>query len=416
MTASADPTTRQLDIVVFGASGFTGRLVVEYLLERYGADGEVRWGVAGRNEAKLRGVLSDLGATSESIPVMVADSSDADALDAIASQTRVVLTTVGPYAKYGSELVAACVRNGTAYCDLAGEVQWMRKMIDQHQDEAQQSGARIVHACGFDSIPSDLGVWFLQRVANERFDAPCNRVSLLVRAMRGGMSGGTVASLLNVIEEGKQDRTIARQLVDPYTLNPEGERQGPDGRDQMSAAYNDQLGVWTSPFVMAIINQRVVRRTNALLDYVYGRDFRYNESVINGPGISGRLQALSTASGMGAFMLASSSDFLRENLVKRLLPEQGAGPGRQARENGFFNLILAGTTAAGESIRVRVTGDRDPGYGSTSKMIAESALCLARDELDVGGGFWTPASAMKDQLLGRLEANAGLKFEVIDEG
>jgi len=414
MTASTDLPSREFDVVVFGASGFTGRLVVEYLLERYPPGGALRWAVAGRNASKLKGVLAELGAGEDAVPVMVADSADEDALDGIARQTRVVLTTVGPYAKYGSGLVAACVRNGTAYCDLAGEVQWMRRMIDLHHEEAERTGARIVHACGFDSVPSDLGVWFLQREAKARYGAPCARVSLLVRAMRGGMSGGTVASLLNVIEEGKQDREVARQLAHPYTLNPEGEREGPDGRDQVSAEYNDQLGVWTSPFIMAIINQRIVRRSNALLDYRYGREFRYRESVVTGPGISGRLKALSAVSAMGAFMLASSSDFLRENLVKRFLPEQGAGPGREARESGFFNLVLAGTTAAGELLRARVTGDRDPGYGSTSKMISEAAVCLAQDELDVGGGFWTPASAMKDKLLDRLQANAGLTFEVID--
>ena len=414
MSTTSDLPSREFDVVVFGASGFTGRLVAEYLLERYPPGGELRWAVAGRNESKLKTVLSQLGDAADAIPIRVADSADDAALEAIAGQTRVVLTTVGPYAKYGSALVAACVRNGTSYCDLAGEVQWMRKMIDQHHEDACRTGARIVHACGFDSVPSDLGVWFLQSEALTRFGTPCSEVSLLVRAMRGGMSGGTVASLLNVIEESQHDRDIARQLVDPYTLNPEGEREGPDGRDQRSAEYNNQLDVWTSPFVMAVINQRIVRRTNALLDYRYGRDFRYRESVISGPGISGRLKAVSAVSGMRAFLLASSSDFLRENLVKRFLPEQGAGPGPEAREAGFFNLILAGTTASGQKLRARVTGDRDPGYGSTSKMIAESAVCLARNELDTDGGFWTPASAMKDKLLDRLQANAGLTFEIIE--
>lgn len=414
MASPDTPVSRELDVVVFGASGFTGRLVVEYLIERYPAGGGVNWAIAGRNKDKLKAVLADLGEDSGAIPVLIADSSDAAALDAIAERTRVVLTTVGPYARHGSELVAACVRNGTGYCDLAGEVQWMRKMIDRYQEEARQTGARIVHACGFDSIPSDLGVWFLQRESIARYGKPCRRVSLLVRAMRGGMSGGTAASMINVIEEGKQDREIARQLVDPYTLNPEGERDGPDGRDQAFAVYNDQLDVWTSPFLMAIINQRIVRRTNAVLGYPYGKDFQYNESVISGPGVSGRMKALATVSGMGAFMLASSNDFLRDNLVKRLLPEQGAGPGRESRENGFFNFIIAGTTADGEEIRARVTGDRDPGYGSTSKMIAEAGVCLARNALDVEGGFWTPAAAMKDRLLERLKANAGLTFDIID--
>ena len=286
-------------------------------------------------------------------------------------------------------------------------------MIDRHQKDAEANGARIVHACGFDSVPSDLGVWALQREARDRFGKTCNRVSLLVRAMRGGFSGGTAASLLNVIEESRRDREIARQLVDPYTLNPEGMREGPDGRDQLGIAYNEALGVWTSPFVMAIINQRVVRRTNALLGYEYGKDFRYNEAVMNGPGVSGRLKAMTAAASMGAFMLASSTDLIRDNVVKRLLPAQGTGPSRKERETGFFNLVLVGMTDADETLKMRVTGDRDPGYGSTSKMIAECAVCLASDPLDVGGGFWTPASAMDGQLLQRLEQNAGLKFEVI---
>lgn len=413
MSDQTPEASRDFDVVVFGASGFTGRLVAEYLLKRYSAGGELRWAVAGRNADKLRQTLKEIGAPDAAIPVLIADSGDPDALDAVARRTRVVLTTVGPYAKYGSELVAACVRRGTGYCDLAGEVQWMRQMIDRHQADARQSGARIVHACGFDSIPSDFGVWFLQREAVERFGKSCNEVSLLVRAMRGGMSGGTVASLLNVVEESKRDRDVARQLVDPYTLNPADKRDGPDGRDQTGAVYNEALGVWTSPFVMALINQRIVRRTNALLDYEYGRDFCYSEAVMTGPGLSGRLKALSATAAMGAFMLASSIELTRENLVKRFLPEPGSGPDKKAREKGFFNLVLAGSTHAGEKLRVRVTGDRDPGYGSTSKMIAESAVCLARNELEVGGGFWTPVSAMKGRLLTRLQQNAGLKFEVL---
>lgn len=413
MSEQTPESSRDFDVVVFGASGFTGRLVAEYLLNRYSAGGELRWAVAGRNADKLRQTLKEIGAPDAAIPVLIADSGDPDALDAVARRTRVVLTTVGPYAKYGSELVAACVRRGTGYCDLAGEVQWMRQMIDRHQADARESGARIVHACGFDSIPSDFGVWFLQREAVERFGKSCNDVSLLVRAMRGGMSGGTVASLLNVVEESKRDRDVARQLVDPYTLNPADKRDGPDGRDQTGAVYNEALGVWTSPFVMALINQRIVRRTNALLDYEYGRDFRYSEAVMTGPGLSGRLKALSATAAMGAFMLASSIELTRENLVRRFLPDPGSGPDKKARENGFFNLVLAGSTHAGEKLRVRVTGDRDPGYGSTSKMIAESAVCLARNELDVGGGFWTPVSAMKGRLLTRLQQNAGLKFEVL---
>ncbi len=413
MSAASDNPEREFDIVVFGASGFTGRLVADYLRQQYATGGELRWAVAGRNRDKLERVMKSIGLEAGSVPILVADSTDPASLNSIAAQTRVVLTTVGPYAKHGSALVEACVRNGTSYCDLAGEVQWMRQMIDAHQADAEASGARIVHACGFDSIPSDLGVWFLQREAVDRFGKTCNDVSLGVRAIRGGFSGGTAASLLNAIEEGKRDRAVARMMVDPYSLNPEGEREGPDGRDQQGPAYNEALGVWTCPFVMAVINQRVVRRTNALLGYEYGKDFRYNESTMTGAGLGGRLKAVTASAAMGAFMVASAIDFARENIVKRLVPDQGEGPDEKARESGFFNLVLVGKTHADETIRVRVTGDRDPGYGSTSKMIAESAVCLAKDELPVAGGFWTPASAMDGKLLTRLQANAGLTFEVL---
>lgn len=412
MNQSLNGDGREFDLVVYGASGFTGRLVVEYLLRQY-AGGALKWAVAGRSRNKLEAVLSELGTNAATVPVLIADSSDADALGAIAERTRTVLTTVGPYAKYGSDLVAACVEHGTHYCDLAGEVQWMREMIDTHQERAVATGARIVHACGFDSVPSDLGTWFLQRKAILRFGAPCQKVSLLVRAMRGGASGGTVASLLDVIEESRRDRDVARLLSDPYTLNPKGQREGPDGRDQSGVAYNKILGVWTSPFVMALVNQRVVRRTNALTDYAYGRDFQYSEAVISGPGVSGRLKAVSQAAGLGAFMLASSNDWARENVVKRFMPEPGEGPDEERRESGFFNLVLVGRTANRDVLKARVTGDRDPGYGSTSKMISECAVCLATDELDLGGGFWTPASAMGDVLLDRLVDNAGLTFELI---
>ena len=413
MSAASNLSERDFDIVVFGASGFTGRLIAEYLHRQYSTGGELRWAVAGRNQEKLERVMQSIGLESGSVPILVADSTDPASLDNIAAQTRVVLTTVGPYAKHGTGLVEACVRNGTSYCDLAGEVQWMRQMIDTYQDAAEESGARIVHACGFDSIPSDLGVWFLQRESVDRFGKTCSQVSLGVRAMRGGMSGGTAASLLNVIEESKRDRSIARIMVDPYSLNPEGQREGPDGRDQQGPVYNEALGGWTCPFVMAVINQRVVRRTNALLDYEYGKDFRYNESTMTGPGIGGRLKAVTASAAMGAFMVASSIDFTRNNVVRHLVPDQGDGPNENARETGFFNMVLVGKTHADETIRVRVTGDRDPGYGSTSKMIAESAVCLAKDELPVAGGFWTPASAMDGKLLTRLQANAGLNFEVL---
>ena len=399
--------------MVYGASGFTGQLVVEYLAERYPQDAPLRWAIAGRDREKLERVVADKCVTGGRPAVIVADSDDAAALASLAAQTRVVLTTVGPYARYGSKLVAACVESGTHYCDLAGEAQWIRRMIDEHQARAELSGARIVNSCGFDSIPSDLGVYYLQRQARARFGKPFDEMVLLVKAMKGGASGGTFASLLNVMDEAQRDREVARIVADPYCLNPRDERQGPACRDQRGVRFCNVAGVWTAPFVMAAINTRIVRRSNALLDYAYGREFRYREATSTGGGFGGWLQAAAMTASLATFMLACSSGFLRSKIMPRLLPAPGQGPTRQQRESGFFDLRLFGQTRAGDTMQLRVTGDRDPGYGSTSKMLSESAVCLALDELETGGGFWTTAAAMGQVLIDRLIENAGLRFEVM---
>ena len=404
---------RQYDVIVWGASGFTGRLVTEYLFGKYGTGGELRWAIAGRSQDKLETICAELGIASGSVPIITADSFDSESMQGLARNTRVVLTTVGPYAKYGSALVEACVKHGTHYCDLAGEVQWMRLMIDRFQSDAEASGARIVHSCGFDSIPSDIGVWFLQQEAQKYHGDPCADVKLLVKAMKGGASGGTFASMMNALEESRRDRNIAKILVDPYALNPDGERRGPDGRDQTGIEFYDGTGVWTAPFVMAGVNTRVVRRTNALLKYPYGRDFEYSEATVSGKGPAGWMKSAAMTAGLGGFMFASSFDFSRSVLVNRILPKPGEGPSKEQREAGFFNLLLVGKLANETLIRARVTGDRDPGYGSTCKMLGESAVCLAMDDLPSQGGFWTPASAMADELHKRLVENAGLGFDLV---
>jgi len=405
---SATPReNRRHDLVVYGASGFVGRLVVEYLAARYPQGGALRWAVAGRSRARLEAMLEECAGNGARPDVIVADCHDRAALDRLARDTRVVLTTVGPYAKYGSELVAACVANGTDSCDLCGEVRWMRRMIDQHQAAAQASGARIVMCCGFDSIPSDLGVFALQQHARQVGGRPCSEITLFVRAMKGGVSGGTIASMLIATEQARKNESDAAVLADPYGLNPDGEREGPDGPDQIASQFHAGAGEWTAPFVMASINTRVVRRTNALLGHPHGRDFRYQEAIACGKGLRGRIKAglIST----GVRLLTSSS--LAQRGVARLGPKPGEGPSRKKRESGCFNLLLIGKQADGKVLRLRVKGDRDPGYGSTSKMCAESAICLAKDELGTAGGFWTPAAAMGAPLLNRLTASAGLRFE-----
>ncbi len=410
--------SRRYDVVLWGATGFTGALVAEYLTEGLPESG-IRLALGGRSRAKLEALRQRLVETyppAADLPLIIADSHDRSSLDDMAAATEVVCTTVGPYARYGQELVAACVEAGTDYCDLTGEVPFIRAMIDQHQERARTTGARIVHCCGFDSIPSDLGTLMLQEAAIDRFAAPADGVTLVLGANRGGFSGGTVASLTNVIEESKRNREIRRIVGDPYALNPKGERRGPDGPDLLGPRFDHELGRWTGPFVMASINTRVVRRSNALLDWRYGRDFRYAEVTGFPPGLKGRLGAGALAGGLGAFVAALSWGPTRSLLTKTLLPEPGEGPNRETRENGFFNISLhgRGSTADGErfDLTAHVRGHKDPGYGETAKMLGESALCLALDEaiLESEGGILTPATAMGMTLVDRLR-RAGMVFE-----
>ncbi|MDH3548406.1 MAG: saccharopine dehydrogenase NADP-binding domain-containing protein [Gammaproteobacteria bacterium] len=405
---------RNLDIVVFGATGFTGTLVTEYLLRQYGIGQDVRWAIAGRSASKLAEVKAQLGDSAADLEAIVADSSDESALASLAARTRVVLTTVGPYALYGSKLVAACANAGTDYCDLAGEVQWIRKMIDTYQERACETGARIVHCCGFDSVPMDMGVWFLQDAAQKKHGAYCEKISLYVKATKGTASGGTLASMINIIEEAKADRNVARLMANPYALNPESQREGPDGRDQKKVIFDDVVESWTAPFVMAGINTRVVRRSHALAGFPYGQDFRYRECTLTGKGIGGWMKGTLMTVGLGALVLAISLGPTRKLLQRFVLPKPGEGPDRELQQSGFFNLMQIGVLPDGTVMRTRITGDQDPGYGSTSKMLSEAAVCLAKDELETKGGVLTPATALGSHYLARLRANAGLTFELVD--
>jgi len=403
---------REFDVVVVGATGFTGALVAEYLCERYGIAGELRWAIAGRSADKLAAVRESLGSSARELPLIVADSLDAGAMRDLARRTRVALTTVGPYAHFGSELVAACAANGTHYCDLAGEVQWVRRMIDQHDAEARQSGARIVHCCGFDSIPMDIGAWFLQREALQRHGAYCESISLLVKAIKGGASGGTMASMMNVMAEARADRNVARTLARPYSLNPDGSPNGPDRGDQRGIRLSEDGGTWTAPFVMGSVNTRVVRRSHALLGYPWGRNFRYDEAIRTGNGAAGWVRAAMITAGLTGLITAASFGWSRRILQRFVLPKPGTGPDRAAREAGFFKLEQIGRLPDGTQLHTTISGDRDPGYGSTSKMLAECAACLALDKLDGNAGVLTPVAAMAEPLFERLQRNAGLTFEV----
>ncbi len=408
---------REFEVVVWGASGFTGKLTAEYLLARYGVPGMLRWAIAGRKAAKLEAVRADLaretGVAAAALPILVGDGDDAAFLDTLTRRTQVVCTTVGPYARYGSKLVAACAANGTDYCDLTGEVHWMARMIEGHHDAAVASGARITFNCGFDCIPSDLGAFFLQREMRARHGVACSRIQYRVAGFSGGASGGTVASMLAMMEEAERDPAVMHAMTDPYALNPKGERAGPDGPERTAPAWDADFQQWTAPFVMAGINTKVVRRTNALLGYAYGRDFRYDEAMLWGAGPLGFTKAAATSTATLAVMRAMRIGPLRRAISGRL-PQPGDGPSRQKREAGYFDIHLRGEhpTDATKSLRARIRGDRDPGYGSTSKMLGESAVCLARDPLAVAGGCWTPASAMGEPLLARLNENAGVTFRL----
>ncbi len=408
---------RDFDLILWGATGFTGQLLADYLLKRHGADGDLRWALAARNQVKLAKVKEELGAEAEKLPVLIADSSDRESLDEMVARTRAICSTVGPYALYGTELVDACAAAGTDYCDLTGEVPWMRRVLDQFGEAARASGARIVHCCGFDSIPSDLGVWFLQQQAVERLGQPCTRVRMGVERMRGAMSGGTAASMVNIIEETRANPEVRKVASNPFALCPPDLRQGPRQPYVKGPAFDEDLNSWLAPFVMAAINTRIVHRSHALQDRPWGDDFKYDEAMMTGSGFAGRRRAWSWSAALGAFALGSSFGPTRSLLKKRFLPKPGEGPSPEEQEKGFYRLLFDGHTADGKRIQVRVTGDRDPGYGSTSKMLGEAAVSLAqelpRDALP--GGFWTPSTALARVLKPRLEAHAGLSFEVVEQ-
>jgi len=404
---------RQYDVVIWGATGFTGRLVAEYMMQTYVVGGDVRWAVAGRNAVKLSEVMNSVAPGVE-IPQIIADSADETSLREMVKSTAAVCTTVGPYALYGSLLVQLCAEEGTHYADLTGEVQWMRKMIDTHHTAAEASGARIVHTCGFDSIPSDLGVWYAQQQMSAAHGVYASRVKYRVVKSRGGVSGGTIASMMNMMEETKVDPGILDIINDPYALNPPNLPRGDDGSDQTGAEYDQDFRQWTAPFVMAGINTRVVRRTHALLDYPWGKHFRYDEAILTGDGPGGFARASVVAGGTGLMMLASAFSPTRK-LLGRVAPAPGEGPSEETMVNGFFDIELHAPHPSDprKNMLIRVTGDRDPGYGATSKMIAESAVCLACDDLDTPTGILTPAAAMGQKLIDRLSAKAGMTFSVV---
>ena len=401
---------RTYDVVVYGATSFVGQILCRYLVGRHGTEGDLRWAIAGRSASKLDEVA---GRTGADVPRIVADAADREALDGMAASSSVVVSTVGPYALYGSELVAAVVEAGADYCDLTGEVHWMRRMIDEHQTRAEDTGARIVHACGFDSIPSDLGTWFTQQRALEQFGEPCVEVRMSVKGSKGGVSGGTAASGMQMFEEMAEHPELRKMVADPYVLAPVDLRQGPKQPGMGRPTRDDRFGSWVAPFVMAPTNSAVVLRSQALLGQPWGREFTYGETMMTGDGLVGGAAAWGLTAGLAAFAGAASFGPTRK-LLGKVIPKPGEGPSEAKQQAGFFDLRFVGRTQSGQEIRTKVTGDADPGYGSTAKMLGETAVAfLDLDRAIVAGGFWTPSSAFGDALIERLEAHAGVRFDVL---
>ena len=385
---------RELGIVVYGATGYTGKLVAEYLNKQYGVGGEVSWAIAGRSLEKLEAVREELGLAAE-LPLVVADANDPATITAMAERAQVVLTTVGPYQLYGSDLVAACAAAGTDYVDLCGEPTWMQQMIAAHSEQAQASGARIVFSCGFDSIPFDLGVYFLQEAAVKASGQPLSRVRGRVRDMKGTWSGGTLASFKATMAAAAKEPELFATLINPFALTPGF--TGPEQPDGMHPVYDEVINSWVAPFVMATINTKNIHRSNLLLQHRYGEDFAYDEMFVTGPGEQGETIAKAIAEDKS---MATDST------------PPGEGPTREQRENGLYDLLFLGQSADGKTLSAGVKGDRDPGYGSTSKMIVESAVCLLKHPEAASGGIWTPAAALGSLLIERLQQNAGLTFEL----
>jgi short subunit dehydrogenase-like uncharacterized protein len=387
-------SNREFGIIVYGATGYTGRLVCEYLNRQYGVNGDVKWAMAGRSQQKLESVRDEMGIPAD-VPLIVADAGNSESVKAMVERSKVIITTVGPYQLYGSDLVAACAKAGTDYVDLCGEPAWMHEMIAAHGEAAKASGARIVFSCGFDSIPFDLGVYFLQQEAKKRFGAPVPRIKGRMRAMKGTFSGGTLASFKATMAAVAKKPETMKVLADPFALT-----EGFTGAEQppgLTPVYEDDLKSWSAPFVMATINTKNIHRSNFLLGHEYGEDFVYDEMMLTGPGEQG--QAIANA--------VAADKSMATNPI-----QPGEGPSKEERETGFYDVLFVGSNAKGETIKVGVKGDKDPGYGSTSKMIAESAVCLLKNPDAASGGIWTPAAALGGLLIERLEKNAGLKFEL----
>ena len=395
---------RDFDLIIWGATGFTGNLVCDYISKNYN-ERELRWAIAGRNEKKILKLQQKL--KIDDSRTIIADSSDKDSLVKMVKKSKVVCTTVGPYAKYGTNLVEACIEGETNYCDITGETQWIRRIIDRFHTKAKEKNIKIINSCGFDSIPSDMGVFYSQKIMLEKTGKYASTINMRVAGAKGGISGGTYNSLSNVLEEALIDKEVRKTLTNPYGLNPIDKQFGPDKSDLRKVIFDTVSNSWIAPFVMAGINTKIVRRSHALMDFMYGKNFAYDEATLTGKGIAGQIRGYMSL--IPIFLATRKKGSIIKKIVDFILPKSGEGPSKKTRINGYYNLRFYLTLDKMTYVS-KVLGDMDPGYGSTSKMLAESAICLALDEIPDTYGILTPSVALGDSLLKRLEENAGLTF------
>ncbi len=397
-------STKQLDLIIWGATGFTGQLVSEYINKKY-SNTALKWGIAGRNKEKASVIAERLNIAKDRI--FIADCNDLESLIKLTFKTKVICTTVGPYAKLGTNLIEACIKTNTNYCDITGETQWIRKMIDKYHSKAKENKIKIINSCGFDSIPSDMGVFYSQKNLFEKTGKYANSINMRVAGAKGGISGGTYNSLSNVLEEARLDKEVRKTLTNPYGLNPIGRQNGPDKTDLQSVIFDKVSNSWIAPFVMAGINTKIVRRSHALIDFKYGSDFSYDEATLSGKGVLGQVNGYLSL--IPIFLATRKKGSFIKNIVDYVLPKSGEGPSEKTRISGYYNLRFY-LTQQDKIYLSKVIGDMDPGYGSTSKMLAESAVCLALDKTPETYGILTPSVALGNPLLKRLQENAGLTF------
>ncbi len=404
---------RKYDIILMGATSFVGQITAWRMAEHYREhQPQLKWAWAGRSLEKLQQVVEDVERRLDcqlEVDLLQAESLDANSMQSLAKQARVIITTVGPYDLYGEQLVRSCAENGTHYCDLTGEPNFIAEMLDKYTAAAEKSGACIVNCCGFDSIPFDINSYLLQKHAQEAFGEPCTSIRSRVLRMQGTFSGGTMASMVNIFKRASKDKALRKKLLDPYLLAPglKHVRQPYIGDVQ----WDEVTGKWMAPFVMAAINTKIVLRSAQLMPSLFPADVTYEEGLVIGKSLRSRLTAHALALGTGALGLAGSFSAGRWLLENVVLPKPGEGPTEKQQQEGNYLIRHYGDTASGKSLAVEVEGDLDPGYGSTARILLQAATALALDlPEDQQGGFYTPAAVIGESLLTRLPKYAGVVF------